>query len=100
MSDSPQVRDEAIVRAYHARTKHRFDAYAEGPGQLDWDAQPAPFRRYPGAPVLELPLAADRFERCYGRLPEKPENQVAADLDSLGALLELPFGSGRFRLKP
>ena len=92
MSDSPQVRDEAIVRAYHARTKHRFDAYAEGPGQLDWDAQPAPFRRYPGAPVLELPLAADRFERCYGRLPEKPENQVVADLDSLGALLELSFG--------
>lgn len=92
MSDSPQVRDEAIVRAYHARTKHRFDAYAEGPGQLDWDAQPAPFRRYPGAPQLELPLSADHFERCYGRLPEKPENQVAANLDSLGALLELSFG--------
>ena len=70
MSDSPQVRDEAIVRAYHARTKHRFEAYAEGPGQLDWEAQPAPFRHYPGAPLLELPLNADRFERCYGRLPE------------------------------
>jgi len=81
-----------IVRAYHGRTKHRFEAYAEGPGQLDWDAQPAPFRHYPGAPLLELPLAADRFERCYGRLPEKPENQIDADLDSLGALLELSFG--------
>jgi len=92
MLDSPQVRDEAIVRAYHARTKHRFDAYAEGPGQLDWDAQPAPFRRYPGAAALELPLAADRFERCYGRLPEKPENEVSPGLESLGALLELSFG--------
>jgi len=92
MSDSPQTSNAAVVRAYHASTKHRFDAYAEGPGQLDWDAQPAAFRRYAGAPVCELPLSADRFERCYGRLPEKPENQVAADLDSLGALLELSFG--------
>ncbi len=88
MSDTSQD----IVRAYHARTKHRFEAYAEGPGQLDWDAQPAPFRHYSGAPLLELPLSADRYERSYGRLPEKPENQIEADLDSLGALLELSFG--------
>jgi SagB-type dehydrogenase family enzyme len=81
-----------IVRAYHARTKHRFDAYAEGPGQLDWDAQPAAFRHYPGAPQMELPLAADRFERCYGQLEKKPKNEIAADLNSLGALLELSFG--------
>lgn len=88
MSDTSQE----VVRAYHARTKHRFDAYAEGPGQLDWDAQPAAFRHYPGAPLLELPLAADRFERCYGQLPKAPENMVVPDLNSLGALLELAFG--------
>ena len=88
MSDTSQD----IVRMYHARTKHRFEAYAEGPGQLDWDAQPAPFRHYPGASLLELPLSADRYERSYGRLPEKPENEIPADLDSLGALLELSFG--------
>jgi SagB-type dehydrogenase family enzyme len=81
-----------IVRAYHARTKHRFEAYAEGPGQLDWDAQPAAFRHYPGAPVLELPLAADSFERCYGELEKRPKNEIVPDLDSLGALLELSFG--------
>lgn len=85
MLDSPQH----FLRLYHARTKHRYDAYAEGPGQLDWDAQPAPFRHYPGAPQLELPLTADRFDRPYGQLPEKPENPVTADLASLGALLEL-----------
>lgn len=88
MSDSLQD----VVRAYHARTKHRFEAYAEGPGQLDWDAQPAAFRHYAGAPVLELPLSADRFERPYGRLAEKPENQIPPDFTSLGALLELSFG--------
>ena len=88
MSDTSQE----VVRAYHARTKHRFDAYAEGPGQLDWDAQPAAFRHYPGAPQLVLPLAADRYERAYGQLGEKPKNEIAADLSSLGALLEISFG--------
>jgi SagB-type dehydrogenase family enzyme len=83
---------QEVVSAYHARTKHRFEAYAEGPGQLDWNAQPAAFRHYVGAPLLELPLAADRFERCYGQLPKSPENLVAPDLNSLGALLELAFG--------
>jgi hypothetical protein len=74
VSDTPQN----PLRAYHARTKHRFAAYAEGPGQLDWDAQPAPFRHYPGAPVIELPLAADHFDRPYAELatalasPAKP----------------------------
>jgi SagB-type dehydrogenase family enzyme len=86
--NSPQE----IVRAYHARTKHRFEAYAEGPGQLDWDAQPAAFRHYRGAPLLELPLSAASFERGYGRLGEKPEIAIEPDLKSLGGLLELSFG--------
>ena len=92
---SPQPHPDpgaAVVRAYHARTKHRIEAYAEGPGQLDWDAQPAAFRHYPGAPILALPLSARRFERCYGQLPEKPKNPIAPDLASVGALLELAFG--------
>jgi len=81
-----------VVRAYHARSKHRFEAYAEGPGQLDWEAQPAPFRHYPGAPALELPLAAEQFDRPYGQLGEQPAHPAAPDLNSLGALLELSFG--------
>ncbi|PKO34210.1 MAG: hypothetical protein CVU34_09360 [Betaproteobacteria bacterium HGW-Betaproteobacteria-7] len=85
MSDSPQT----PLRAYHARTKHHFAAYAEGPGQLDWDAQPAPFRHYPGAPVLELPLAAGRFDRPYADLATPPASPVKPDLNSLGTLLEL-----------
>ncbi len=87
MSDTPQN----PLPAYHARTKHRFEAYAEGPGQLDWDAQPAPFRHYPGAPVLELPLAAGRFDRPFSALDHAPAAPVAADLAGLGALLELSF---------
>lgn len=94
MTSSRQYPDSSaeILRAYHARTKHRLDGYAEGPGQLDWDAQPAAFRRYPGAPFSELPLAAERFERRYGQLAKAPKNEVLPDPASLGALLELAFG--------
>ncbi|WP_412479053.1 SagB/ThcOx family dehydrogenase [Azonexus sp. IMCC34839] len=94
MSETPHTSPAPgeLARAYHARTKHRFEAFAEGPGQLDWDAQPAAFRHYVGAPVLDLPLAAERFERSYGALPHKPKNEIAPDLASLSALLELSFG--------
>ncbi|MGD2117357.1 MAG: SagB/ThcOx family dehydrogenase [Chromatiales bacterium] len=41
---------------YHEQTKHRFDGYARGPQHIDWDAQPDSFRRFDGAPQIELPL--------------------------------------------
>ena len=47
---------------YHDATKHHFNRFARSPGRLDWATQPDPFRRYPGAPLIELaraPLAAD-----------------------------------------
>jgi SagB-type dehydrogenase family enzyme len=90
MSDTAP--DPAPLVAYHQRTKHRFEAFAEGPGQLDWDAQPAAFRLYPGAPVFELPLAGDRFERPFGQLNHPPEQAVTPNMESLGALLELGLG--------
>lgn len=45
---------ERQVRAYHALSKHAPNAYAPGPGYLDWATQPAPFRRYAGARLIEL----------------------------------------------
>jgi SagB-type dehydrogenase family enzyme len=42
------------IRAYHAATCHHFYRYAHGPGDLDWDTQPDPFRRYRGAPLVAL----------------------------------------------
>lgn len=44
----------AAIRRYHEATKHHLDAYARGPGRLDWATQPDPFRRYAGADVLPL----------------------------------------------
>ncbi|MBS7690817.1 SagB/ThcOx family dehydrogenase [Pseudomonas lalucatii] len=42
------------VRAYHQLSKHQPQRFAPGPGQLDWATQPAPFRRYAGARLIEL----------------------------------------------
>jgi nitroreductase len=50
----------AQIRAYHRATCHHFHSYARGPGELDWETQPDPFRRYAGAPLVPLdhvPLA-------------------------------------------
>ncbi len=45
------------IIAYHDRTKHHPERYARGPNGLDWATQPNPFRRFAGAPVVQLPLA-------------------------------------------
>jgi SagB-type dehydrogenase family enzyme len=77
---------------YHHSTKHRFQAYARGPETLDWDAQPAPFRRYEGAPIQILPLSAPRYECSFGQLYEPGRATAApADRQAVGALLQLSF---------
>lgn len=82
----------ATVIRYHEATRHRLDAYARGPETLDWDAQPAPFRRYDGAPVQVLPLAAARFEAPFSRLQQPVQGPAAqAGPEALGALLQLSF---------
>jgi hypothetical protein len=53
-----------IVLRYHERSKHHFNRFAPGPGELDWANQPSPFRRYAGAPLVQLPiLGADEEPR-------------------------------------
>ncbi len=78
MHDSDKI--ETVMR-YHERTKHHFNRYASGPGSLDWANQPNPFRRYAGAPLVQLPLlgAGDeplspRYEDLYrpGSVPSAP----------------------------
>ncbi|MEW6168505.1 MAG: SagB family peptide dehydrogenase [Pseudomonadota bacterium] len=82
----------AAVLRYHQATKHRLQAYARGPETLDWDAQPAPFRRYDGAPSQPLPLAAARYEISFRELHRRLDGPAAApDAGALGALLQLSF---------
>ena len=54
---------------YHQATKHQFQAYARGPGSLDWATQPDPFRRYAGARLIALqrvtPVDEPRYDDVF-----------------------------------
>lgn len=54
-----------LVVAYHQTTKHHYYRFAAGPGYLDWETQPDPFRRYRGAPVIELDLCPPGESPAY-----------------------------------
>jgi SagB-type dehydrogenase family enzyme len=81
------------VRDYHEGSKHRPDRYAPGPGRLDWATQPDPFRRFAGAPQVDLPLLGRDLPTGWDDLfgpdgvPSRP-----FDLDNLACLLELSLG--------
>lgn len=87
--DSPAER----VLAYHERTKHHPQRYARSLGYMDWETQPEPFRTFPTAERIELPLAADALTTPYGALYQ-PGAVPAAPLTrvSIGTLFELSLG--------
>ena len=93
-SDVPGVPDAvARVRTYHQRTKHLPGHFAPGPGYLDWANQPDPFRRFPGALKIELPLVLDDGTPPYDALFQSrvtPPRPLTAE--SLGLFLELSLG--------
>ena len=77
MNDDSEDSPDALqtVFRYHDVTKHHLHGYANGPGYLDWETQPNPFRRYSGArlvplekiPTTDVPLYDDAF--VLGRIP-------------------------------
>jgi SagB-type dehydrogenase family enzyme len=81
------------VLAYHEGSKHHLDRYAPGPGGLDWATQPDPFRRFAGAPQVDLPLLAGELHARWDDL-FRPHGVPARgfDLDTLAALLQLSLG--------
>ena len=82
-----------VVLRYHARSTHRPERFAPGPGGLDWANQPDPFRTYAGAPTVELPLAGDDLTATWDDL-HRPGRVGPRRLDrrALGAFLELALG--------
>jgi SagB-type dehydrogenase family enzyme len=83
----------ADVIAYHDRTKHQPERYANGPGGLDWANQPDPFRRFTAAPLLRLPLASPDdtppAATLFGASTLRPRPFT---LEALGLFLELSLG--------
>ncbi len=82
MKQDPGNRPDPLQKVfdYHKATKHYFQRYASGPGYLDWNTQPNPFRRYEGAPVIHLEKTPPSYEPLYdnafveGRIPPAPLN--------------------------
>jgi SagB-type dehydrogenase family enzyme len=79
------------VLDYHQRTKHHLDRYAAGPGTLDWDAQPEPFRHWTGAQTLALPRTLPDLGTAWNALPD-PRPPDPLDAAALSTLLRLSVG--------
>ncbi len=82
---------EAVL-GYHRATKHHPLRYARGPGGLDWANQPDPFRTFPGAPAVDLPLLADALATPFADVYRPPARRRRATLDTVGVLFELSLG--------
>lgn len=83
----------SVALAYHQRTKHHLDRFAQSPGYLDWANQPDPFRTFTGCPQIALPLTADHVTTPYADLftpaavPAQP-----LEMTSIAAFFELALG--------
>ena len=77
---------------YHEATKHHFQRFARSAGHLDWKTQPNPFRRYAGAPVVELPRAPVARDLPYAGLYDPPRSPADVTLASVGELLRCSLG--------
>lgn len=80
------------VLDYHQITKHSFHRFARSLGYLDWAAQPDPFRRYDGAPRIDLPRSALRPDVAYSTLFTGSPVPVAMDVSAVGELLRCAMG--------
>ena len=80
------------VFAYHERSKHHLRRFAASPGHLDWATQPDPYRRFGGAPQVELPLAQGLEARWDDVLTPGAVQPRPLDAGSLGGFLELALG--------
>lgn len=105
---APAQDNQSIVLAYHQRSKHQLQRYAAGPGTIDWEHQPNPFRRFHGADEFRFALAADQLSSSYQQLYTADAITPAPfSLTTLGAFFELSFalsawkqyGSSRWSLR-
>lgn len=78
------------IRAYHELTKHQLQRYARGPADLDWESQPDPFLRFPGAALaaldpraLEVDAAAPNWDALWAAEPPAARALERASLSRL-----------------
>jgi SagB-type dehydrogenase family enzyme len=78
--------------AYHDSTKHHFGRFARSAGYLDWHTQPDPFRRYAGAPVVQLPHEPVATPRAYDALYDTGSGAAPVSMATVAELLRCSFG--------
>ena len=91
-SSRSAIQTLAQIMDYHQRSKHKLERYAAGPGTLDWDAQPNPFREFAAAPRIRLPLVADQLSASFGalHLPNGHDKNAISDEKNRNARFPLP----------
>ena len=77
---------------YHEQTKHHFNRFARSLGYLDWASQPDPFRRFRGAPTIELPHSALADEVLYEALFDGSARPALISERSIGEFLRCSMG--------
>ena len=81
------------IRAYHQLTKHMPTRSSPGPGFLDWDNQPDPFRRWSGSRVIDLPYVSDAPTMSFAKLHQPGAVEPRSlNFESVGLFLELALG--------
>jgi SagB-type dehydrogenase family enzyme len=81
-----------LALRYHEATKHHFDRFARSLGYLDWATQPSPFRRFDGAPLLELPRRPLAERARYEALFDGGVEPRRVDLAAIGEFLRCSMG--------
>jgi SagB-type dehydrogenase family enzyme len=81
-----------IALRYHEATKHYFSRFARSLGYLDWATQPDPFRRFTGAPYVELSREAVAPGVPYDALFTRSTSSVPIDGVSIADWLRCAMG--------
>jgi SagB-type dehydrogenase family enzyme len=101
VNSNTQQQTLELVRAYHDRTKHRFEKYAAGPDFLDWEQQPDPFRRFEPTSYIQLPLEFDdqpdpNLNQLKNLQPHTPLPDWS--LNEISSLLRFSFGLAAWKV--
>jgi SagB-type dehydrogenase family enzyme len=86
--------DIATVLRYHEASSSSRSGLLRRAPEVDWGAQPAPFKSYPAARHLALPRAAPggTGQRSLGAMLKGAANARRLDLAAVGQLLHLTAG--------
>jgi len=81
-----------LISRYHDQTKHHFHRFARSLGYLDWASQPDPFRRYRGAPTIDLPHKALAVNVPYDALFDGSQRPSPMSDHSIGEFFRCSMG--------